>query len=32
MLEKFVDRLPIMPVIQPLMMKNQIPYYDVTMK
>ncbi|MDQ0483989.1 multicopper oxidase family protein [Guptibacillus hwajinpoensis] len=32
MLEKFVDRLPIMPVIQPLMMKNQIPYYDLTMK
>lgn len=32
MLEKFVDRLPIIPVIQPSTIKDQIPFYEVTMK
>lgn len=32
MLEKFVDRLPIMPTIQPLKITNGIPFYEVTMK
>ncbi|WP_270181107.1 multicopper oxidase family protein [Alkalihalobacillus sp. CinArs1] len=32
MLEQFVDRLPIMPVIQPQSFKDQIPFYEVTMK
>ena len=32
MLEKFVDRLPIIPTIQPLKIQNGIPYYEVTMR
>ena len=32
MLEKFVDRLPIMSTIQPLKITNGIPFYEVTMK
>ncbi|WP_371018022.1 multicopper oxidase family protein [Pseudalkalibacillus sp. JSM 102089] len=32
MLEKFVDRLPIMPIIQPVKTNHGIPYYEVTMK
>ena len=32
MLEKFVDRLPIIPTIQPLKTTNGIPFYEVTMR
>ncbi|MFP3490626.1 multicopper oxidase family protein, partial [Staphylococcus sp. SIMBA_130] len=32
MLEKFVDRLPIIPTIQPFKTTNGIPFYEVTMR